>query len=171
MKQSLLTTTHLQIDVVEMSTLMSWFSPSRQCATLTGNQTNLHFVWKVNINDNQFQFQQNNDKTKKELRQQFPTYHSRAMRKEFVQHFGRATGVKSGILREAYRRLTNDQSAASNVTEEEIDKRIQCLLDNEDPDLIRNLRLTNSGRPEEYHVFLEKCQEFVQGKVETAVDD
>ena len=35
MKQSFLTTTHLQIDVVEMSTLMSWCSPSRQCATLT----------------------------------------------------------------------------------------------------------------------------------------
>ena len=139
--------------------------------TYTGLQTSFHFLWRVNINDSESQFQQMNDKTKTALRQQFPTYHNRAMKKNFVQHFGRATGVKSGILREAYRRLTVDQSAASNVLEEETDKRIQCLLDNEDPDLIWDLRLTNSGRPEEYRVFLEKCQGFVQGKIETAVDD
>ena len=85
---------------------------------------------------------------------------------------GHATGIKSGILQEAYHRLTSDQSAASNLTEEEIDiKQIQRLLENEDPDLIWDLHLTNSGHSEEYHVFLEKCQEFVLGKIETAVDD
>lgn len=139
--------------------------------TYTGLHSHLHFIWKLDPNDNESQRQQKNDNTKTALKSNFPVYHSRAMRKEFVQHFGRVTGVKSGILREAYRRLTADQAAARNLTEQEVDQRIQTLLDNDDPDLVWDLRLNNSGRPEEYQYFLEKCQKFVQGKVETAVDD
>ena len=46
------------------------------------------------------------------------------MRKEFIQHLGRATGMKSGILREAYRELTGDQSAPKTLSEEKGDERI-----------------------------------------------
>ena len=75
------------------------------------------------------------------------------------------------MLREAYRRLTGDASAATNLSEAEVDERIRQMIDQEDPDLIWDLRLNNSGRPEEYHDFLVKCQEFVANKLETAVDD
>ena len=93
------------------------------------------------------------------------------MRKEFLQHFGRVTGIKSGILREAYRRLTTDSSAPNTLSESEVDERIRKALDDEDPDLIWDLRIINNGRPDEYKVFLNKCQELAQGRIETAVDD
>ena len=78
--------------------------------------------------------------------------------------------MKSGILCEAYRRHTADKSAPSNLTQSEVDERIK-KLDDEDPDLIWDLRLTSSGRPEEYADFLQRCQRFIQGNVDTAVDD
>ena len=93
------------------------------------------------------------------------------MRKEFLQHFGRVTGVKSGILCEAYRRLTADSSSPNTLSESEVDERIRKALDDKDPDLIWDLRIINNGRPEEYKVFLNKCQELVQGRIETAVGD
>ena len=60
------------------------------------------------------------------------------------------------------------------MSEKEVDSRIQQLLDNEDSDILWDLRVNNTGRPEEYSVisvFLQKCQDFIKGKVETAVDD
>ena len=69
----------------------------------TGQQSHLHFVWKMNSADSETQRQQNNDNCKEKLKKEFPTFHTRAMKRDFIQHFGRATGVKSGILREAYR--------------------------------------------------------------------
>lgn len=93
------------------------------------------------------------------------------MKREFIHQFGRVTGVKSGILREAYRRLTADQSATTNLSQSEVDERIRDLLDGEDPDLVWDLRVQNNGRPEQYEDFLTRCQAFVQGKIETAVDD
>lgn len=81
------------------------------------------------------------------LKTQFPVYHTQVMRQEFVNHFGLVTGLKSGILQEAYRRLTADQSAARKLTEKEVDQRLQTLLDEEDPDLVWGLCLNNSGRP------------------------
>ena len=74
-------------------------------------------------------------------------------------------------MREAYRRLTGDSSAASCLSEAEVDERIHRILDEEDPDLIWDLRLSNSSHPEQFKEFLVKCQEFVTTKVETAVDD
>ena len=52
-----------------------------------------------------------------------------------------------------------------------MDERIKQILDEEDHDLIWDLRVTNSGRPEQFKDFLVKCQEFVSSKIETTVDD
>ena len=101
----------------------------------TGQQSHLHFVWKVDLTDSETQCQQNNDRCKEDLKKDFPTCHTRAMRREFVQHFGRCTGVKSGILHEAYRCMTGDKSAPNCLTEAEVDERIQKVLDDEDPTL------------------------------------
>ena len=60
---------------------------------------------------------------------------------------------------------------AINMDQSEVDERIGTLLDAEDPELVWDLRITNEGRPEEYMYFLQKCQELLQGKIETAVDD
>jgi hypothetical protein len=53
------------------------------------------------------------------------------MRSKFIHSFGKVTGCKSGRLREAYRRLTGDKSAANDSSEAEVDKRVRVaeLLD------------------------------------------
>ena len=77
------------------------------------------------------------------------------MRREFIHSFGTVTHSNPAFLREAYRRLTGDSSASSNATETEVDARIAHLLDTEDPDLVWDLRVNNSGRPETYTTYLE----------------
>ncbi len=57
------------------------------------------------------------------------------MRREFIHNFGKATHAKPAFLREAYRRLTDDASAASTSEEAQVDSRIAELIDTEDPDL------------------------------------
>lgn len=139
--------------------------------TYTGSSAFVHFVWKLDITHTETQIQQHNDDTKVKIKTELPVYHSRAMKREFMSTFGRLTGTKTGMLREMYRRLTGDSSAANYLSEEQVDERIREMVDAEDPDLIWDLRLTKSGRPEEYKEFLVKCQNYVASKVETAVDD
>ena len=82
------------------------------------------------------------------MEKEFPVFHSRAMKHDLIQSFGRATGCKSAFLRAAYRKLTGDSRAASTTTEAEVDQRVSRILDEEDPDLIWDLRC-NNGRPEQ----------------------
>ena len=124
-------------------------------------QNHLHFVWKLGIADDDGVRQQKNDGTKDKLKPQFPVYHSRAMRRDFISTFGRVTGVKSAFLREEYRRLTGDSAVARNMSEQEIDSRIQQALEHEDPEILWDLRVNNTGRPEDYSIFLQKCQDFI----------
>ena len=98
-----------------------------------------------------------------DLRKRLPTFHSRAMRREFINSFGRCTSSKPAFLREAYRRLTGYASAAYTTEQEEVDKRIAKLLETEDPDLVWDLRIQNDGRPEKYNVFLKECQSYLEG--------
>ncbi|CAC5403203.1 unnamed protein product [Mytilus coruscus] len=93
------------------------------------------------------------------------------MRREFLSLFGRTISNKSAFLREAYRRLTGDQSASLTASQTEVDKRISKILDNEDSELICDLRLNNRGQPEKYNDFLSECQNYINEKLELAVDD
>ena len=105
------------------------------------------------------------------LKMTFPTYSTPAMRREFVQCFGRFTHDKPALLWEMHRRLTGDSSSSANATEAEVDKQVSQRLDSEDPNLIWDLRVNNQGRLEKYEAFLEKCKKYIDNHVETAVDD
>ena len=131
----------------------------------------LHFLWRVCDLKTDIDLISEAHNIVKGLENTFPVYHSRAMRQDFVTSFGRAIGCKSAFLRAAYRRLTGDSSAASTATEAEVDQRVSRILDDEDPDLIWDLRTNNPGRPEQYKKFLEQCQKYINASVETAVDD
>lgn len=54
--------------------------------------SHLHFIWKISEFDDSTQILNEASKIAKELSKDFPTYHSRAMRMEFVQSFSQATG-------------------------------------------------------------------------------
>ncbi|CAG2252662.1 GATM [Mytilus edulis] len=138
--------------------------------TYTGSKEHLMFLWKV-------QWVSESDLLTKNmqiacnLRKSLPVYHSRAMRREFLSLFGRTISNKSAFLREAYRRLTGDQSASLTASQTEVDRRISEILDNEDSELICDLRLNNRGQPEKYNEFLSECQNYINEKLELAVDD
>jgi hypothetical protein len=57
--------------------------------------------------------------------------------------------------------LTGDTSAASTTKEADVDQRVSRILDEEDPELIWDLRTNNDGRPEEYKEFLQHCQQYI----------
>lgn len=90
----------------------------------------MHFIWKIPIDEGcKSEILEKSYKVRDNLMKSMAVYHTRAMRSEFVQLFGRVTGVKTAILREAYKRLTGDQSSASYASEEEVDKRVKEMLE------------------------------------------
>lgn len=137
----------------------------------TGGRNHLHFLWKSPENLTEGENLKKNMAIVQELWKKLPTYHNRAMRREFIDSFGRFTSSKPAFLREAYRRLIGDATAASTAEQDEVDKRIGKLLDTEDPELIWDLQVQNTGLPESYTVFLEECQRYLESSVETAVDE
>lgn len=106
-----------------------------------------------------------------ELKQSFPKYSTRAMRREFMQCFGRVTHAKPAFLRQMYKRLTGDCSASTNLSEKDVDEHVSSLLECEDPDIVLDLRVNNHGQPKKYEVFLEECKKYIDGFIQTAVDD
>ena len=90
-------------------------------------------------------------------------YHTRAMRRDFVNSFRSVCNVKSYVLREAYKRvkLTGDSSIEDIDIGKDINMRFSEALEVCDPELIVDLRVDNKGRPERYDVFLEECQKYI----------
>ena len=97
--------------------------------TYTASKTNLNFLWKVPVSVSETEILNKRSEVKESLAKEMPLYHTRAMRREFISSFGTVCKVSSGILREAYRRLTGDASAAHDASEAEVDNRIAAMLD------------------------------------------
>ena len=98
-----------------------------------------------------------------------PTYHTRAMRKQFVHDFQLFVHIEPKVMREMYRCLTGDSSASTNLSEAAVDERIQSILRLQDPGILPDLRHLNEGRPEKYEVFWEHCKKFLEEQ--SAVDE
>ena len=81
------------------------------------------------------------------------------------------TYSKAAFSCEAYSRLSGDCSASIPLSEKEVDERISQLLDDEDPDLVLDLCVTNKGMPETYRTFLDVCRRYIDIQIDTAVDD
>ena len=119
----------------------------------TGCSTHLHWIWKIPVDDSESVTMSKYSEITSNLRSELPVYHSRAAKREFISLFGQCTGLKPGLLRNIYRRLTGDASSSCNATEAEIDKRVKQMLDTEDADVIWDLRNSNS-RSDEYDEYL-----------------
>ncbi len=91
-----------------------------------------------------------------------PVYHTRAMKREFVNHYGSLmNGTKPFILRSIYQELTGDASGSRTYDEELVDQRLKEALDSEDFDIIVDLRELNEGRTAKYDEFWDKCTEYL----------
>jgi hypothetical protein len=100
-----------------------------------------------------------------------PVFETRAMRRAAFSRFGRLTPKIAPVaFNYMYKELTGDQSAATNVDQCEIEKRVKMLINMEDVDTIVDLRHLNSGRKSMYDVWQE-CSKFIQEGIGQAVDD
>ena len=87
-----------------------------------------------------------------------PTFHTRAMRRQFFHLVGRISPKsKPHLLRAMYQSLNGDQSAARTTPENEIDEHVSEFLSMEDPDVIVDLRELNANGRDCFKVFWEKC--------------
>ena len=68
-------------------------------------------------------------------------YSTRAMRRDFLQKYSQRVSIPKCLLRNMYRTLLNDGSAAITSDQAAVDERVaQALLEVDDPDIIIDLR-------------------------------
>ena len=77
------------------------------------NKGNYHFVWLIPSEKSADEVQSRNVSIVQELNAKMPKFHSQAMRQSFVRLFGCIASVQPAYLREMYRQLAGDTSAAS----------------------------------------------------------
>ena len=106
-----------------------------------------------------------------DLTSQQTKYSTRALCCDFLLKYSRLTKVPKSILRNVYRTLLSDGSAASSQVEAEVDSRVaQAILKVNDPDIILDLREYN-GKVNSSHFdkFWEELQAFFD-EIPLAVD-
>lgn len=97
-----------------------------------------------------------------EIKSQVPVFHGRALKTEFVSKFGRLVrDAPLGTLWEIYCNLTGDSSSSRTSDEKEVDARIRQALEMEDPDLLLDLHAHNASHSDQFSVFWEKLQAFL----------
>ena len=144
------------------------------CAMLTyshgNNIGNLNFIWRVDDKgENGFTRSQSEIE---HIKNMLPVFKTRAMRRAAFRRFGRLTPKLSSVaFNYMYKELTGDQSAAKNIDQAEIERRVKMIVDMEDVDAIIDLRHLNSGRKGIYDVFWQECSKFLQEGIGQAVDD
>ncbi|CAH3147064.1 unnamed protein product [Pocillopora meandrina] len=117
------------------------------------------FFWKV---PNDGTDRQLSDRVAEVLKQDMPTFHTRAMKAEFRSRFGNVAKITPAIRRANYRFLTDDSSANDNAISNALDIRMAVAINSEDPDLAVDLREMNEGRPEKYEVFWEALGSYLE---------
>ena len=100
-----------------------------------------------------------------------PTYHTQAMRRQFVHDFELLVKLDPKVVGEMYRYLTGDAAARHDSDQAVIDLRVQQIVRLQDPGILSDLRLLNEGRPEKYQAFWDSCHKFIENRAEAAVDD
>ena len=78
------------------------------------NKGNYHFIWLVPTGITVDELQSQNAAVVQKLGATMPQFHSRAMRQSFSHLFGCVASIQPAYLREIYRQLTGDASAASS---------------------------------------------------------
>ena len=64
-----------------------------------------------------------------------------------------------------------DASAASQLSEQEVNERVQLYVDIEDPYIVLDLQSLNSGQKSKYDAFWDEVQKFLQEGVGLAVEE
>nr|XP_022306505.1 uncharacterized protein LOC111112916 isoform X2 [Crassostrea virginica] len=140
----------------------------------SGNNLGSHnFLWRIpnNVSDTDNDLVQKNTDVIQALSKDLPSYHTRAMRRAFINKASLLCNLNASNARYIYKSLAGDCSLAENSTEKEVDLRVQQAFEMEDPDIITDLRQHNTGQPSKYQAFFTYAQQYLENVIETAVDD
>lgn len=128
-----------------------------------GGVVNHHFIWKVPELFDVDAAIGENQRVIGEIKSQLPVYHTRAMKRQFVDMHGKLLqGTPAFLLRDIYKELTGDASVARSSDESEVDKRLRETLECEDFDIIVDLREGRAEGQTKYDTFWDKCNEFLR---------
>lgn len=134
--------------------------------THTGNHENLHFIWKVN--DEEDAVKRQADAIEK-VKAETPGYHSKLVKKAFIRKASQLN-IKPMCARVLYQLATEDASASENEATREVDARLMEYIRTEDPDIVLDLRSLRTN-PEVYEEFFNLAAATIEDTIGTAVDD
>ena len=134
------------------------------------NIGDLHWIWQCsasNIEDALKCCQPIIENLKKNI----PEYHMRAMRRDAFELFGLVSPrTKKSVVRCLYKELVCDSSASTNLSQEEVDQRVQIMFYLEDASFVYDLR-SHYGEKTKFDQFWACAKEYIEEEVGTAVDD
>ena len=98
----------------------------------------------------------------KRVEPDIPTYHTRAMQRQFQKQVKLLSSpTPLHVVRHIYKSLRGD--TFSELSCQEIDKRVQLAVETEDPDLVIDMRYLNKGRPRNtFDVFFKDFEAIVE---------
>ena len=136
------------------------------------NLGTLNFIWRIPKGLSDEELLVRNNVVIQEIMSTIPRYHTRAMRKKFINQCSMLTNnLKPARLRFLYHHLTGDCSSPEHSSQEAIDNRIKQAFELQDPDILIDLRDHNAGKTGKYDIFFEKTKEYLENVVECAADD
>ncbi len=131
------------------------------------NVGTLWYVWKVPAECEQRDVGQSK-KVIDHIEKNIPVYHTREMKRVFSRRYGLLCNAKPSVILDMYKFLTGDNSATT--TSEETQKRLQLILESQDPEVILDLRSVNPGRHEKYSAFWDGVSCLLNENALKAVD-
>lgn len=111
---------------------------------------NLYFIWTVSEEESELALLTQSQAVVWKVEATIPTYHTHAMRKQFVHDFQLLVLMEPKVTREMYYCLTGDSSASCNLIEATVDEQIKRILQLQYPVIF------NEGRPEKYQKLIEE---------------
>lgn len=92
------------------------------------------------------------------------------MRKEFIDTVELYIGkIEKARIRYIYSTWLDDSSSSINSVTQEIDERVQLMVELGDPDLITDLREINQGRISKYDSFWDNASKYLEGIAQESV--
>ena len=135
-----------------------------------GNIQNSVYLWRIDICVNEQELVNRHYRIRNNLKQTIQVYHTRAMRKEFIDTVELYVGkVEKARMRYIYSTWLNDSAAPINSETRDVDDRVETMFELGDPDLITDFREINESRLPKYDIFWEYASKYLEGEAQESI--
>ena len=131
-----------------------------------GSKPSLHFVWKLHAEKlTETELINKTLDVIRGIERNVPVFERRITKRAFQNAYGFVSSKVA--LRSIFKELTGDKSAAANISEAELDRRLNFALLCEDPGIVVDLRHQASGK-ERFKVFFAETEKYLSSVVGVA---